>query len=76
MSHIKLKVKNFSRDFSYKIEGNFSFLVNLFFLVRFIFEGISFVKMKVVSFFWSKFRKCNMKGNLMSTARGNPTGVH
>ena len=33
-----------------------------FFLVRFIFKGISFVKLKAISFFWWKLRKCHIKG--------------
>ena len=35
----------FYRDFFYKIEGDFSFLANLFFLVQFIFKGISCVNL-------------------------------
>ena len=46
---------NFYVDFFCKIEGEFNFLVN-FFLIRFNFKGIYFVKLKAVSMFggnWS-----------------------
>ena len=57
ISHIKLKVHFFNRDFSFKFEGVFNFLVNLFLLVRFIFKEISLVKMKAVSFLCENWEK-------------------
>ena len=50
--------ENFYVDFFCKIEGEFNFLVN-FFLVRFNFKGISFVKLKPIFFVGENGGKSN-----------------
>ena len=51
--------------FLIKIEGDFSFLANLFFLARLILKGISFVKMKAVLFFGQNWEKSILKESLL-----------
>ena len=51
ISLIKLKAKILHRNFLFKIEGDFNFLVNLFFWSDSFLKGFLFVKMKAVSFF-------------------------
>merc|ERR1712115_541398 len=44
----------FIKDFSFKFEGDLNFLVN-FFLAGFIFKGVNYMKLKMISIFWLPF---------------------
>ena len=55
-----------SRDFSFKFEGDFNFLLNFY-------KGISFIKLNLISFFNARYLTASLRGPVLNlTARAKP----
>ena len=57
------------KDFSFKFEGDFKFFGELF-------KGISFIKLKLISFFSARYLTVSLRGPVLTLRRGTERRVY